>query len=779
MAAGLVTLGIGALSLAGWAFGIPVLTEWLPGLPAMSLDTAVWLVAIGAALALLAADVTPGRRRAAQILAGLTLALTLGALGAFALDRGLSLVSWVVPHWAGPTPAPNTVVAIALAAVALLGDRWQTGRGSRPAEWFGAIILVIALLSLIGYAYNARRLYAIPSYTALALNTALALAALGGGILCLRPGEGWMAQLTHPGAGGHMVRRILPAAIGIPIVLGALRAGDHPLGWLHSRIGLALLTVGNVVALAFVIIRNGRSLNELDERRALVEGELRRTNEALEVRVEERTAALRGEIEERRRAEERVLSLIEAAPDAIILNECHGRIVLLNSRAETLFGSRRKDMLGHLIGELLPGYQIVCADSEMHTEDFEVRRTDGTRVPVSVAISVIRSGGDSLVFNDIRDVTDREQAQAALEARERRFRAVADTANDAIISADMSGRITYFNPAAEMIFGYPADQLLNTPLERLMPERYRRAHAEGLRRFLETGEGRLIGESAELVGLRRNGQEFPVELSLSSWVEGGRHYFTGILRDVTRRRETETRIANLNHRLQQRALELENLNHELEAFSYSVSHDLRAPLRSIDGFSQALLEDYAERLDAQGRDYLGRVRLAAQRMGHLIDDLLKLARVTRAEIVMRPVDVTALAVEAGAVVAARHPEHKVDFVVAPGLIAEGDEALLRVAFENLLDNAWKFTAGRGPARVEVGMIDRTFFVLDNGVGFDPAYAGKLFRPFSRLHDQKAFPGTGIGLATVQRVVHKHGGTIRAESAPGQGTAFYFTLRPDS
>ena len=224
---------------------------------------------------------------------------------------------------------------------------------------------------------------------------------------------------------------------------------------------------------------------------------------------------------------------------------------------------------------------------------------------------------------------------------------------------------------------------------------------------------------------------------------------------------------------------LEAANKELEAFSYSVSHDLRAPLRSIDGFSQALLEDYAERLDEQGRDYLHRVRAASQRMAHLIDDMLKLSHVTRAELSREEVDLSALAQEIAAELRRAQPGREVEFTVASGLRVHGDPKLLRIVIENLLGNAWKFTGKHSGARIEFGMTHRdgkpAYFVRDNGVGFDMAYAGKLFGAFQRLHDSREFPGTGIGLATVQRVIHKHGGRVWAEGEVEKGATFYFSL----
>jgi light-regulated signal transduction histidine kinase (bacteriophytochrome) len=225
--------------------------------------------------------------------------------------------------------------------------------------------------------------------------------------------------------------------------------------------------------------------------------------------------------------------------------------------------------------------------------------------------------------------------------------------------------------------------------------------------------------------------------------------------------------------------ELAAVNKELEAFSYSVSHDLRAPLRSIDGFSHALIEEHAGQLDETAMDYLRRIRAATQRMGELIDDLLDLSRVTRRDMRHDDVDLSALATAVMADLTRARPERSAEVHIAEGLRGRGDRALLRLMLENLLGNAWKFTARETPARIEVGVQrdgDRlAYYVRDNGVGFDIAYADKLFGAFQRLHGATEFPGTGIGLATVQRIILRHGGQVWAHSEVGQGATFFFTL----
>jgi light-regulated signal transduction histidine kinase (bacteriophytochrome) len=260
------------------------------------------------------------------------------------------------------------------------------------------------------------------------------------------------------------------------------------------------------------------------------------------------------------------------------------------------------------------------------------------------------------------------------------------------------------------------------------------------------------------------------------------HLITSVI-DITERKRAEAALAvalsELERRVAERTAELTVTNQELESFAYAVSHDLRTPLRGIDGWSQAVLEDYGPRLDEQGCTYLKTVRSETQRMGQLIDDLLELSRVTRAPMKRETVDLTAMAQELEAGLRASQPDRAADFVVAPAMVAAGDPVLLRAVLQNLLENAWKFTGKRPWARIEVGCASEqgrtVYHVRDDGAGFDMRFAGKLFTPFQRLHSLQEFPGTGIGLATVQRIIHRHGGKVWATAEVDQGATFYFTL----
>jgi PAS domain S-box-containing protein len=355
-------------------------------------------------------------------------------------------------------------------------------------------------------------------------------------------------------------------------------------------------------------------------------------------------------------------------------------------------------------------------------------------------------------------------------------------ANDIILICDEQKRILQVNDHALEVYGYQQKELLGTTLLSLLTPEAVNVFQTQLNKIGERG-----AVTIEASFMRKNGTALPVEISARLFKIDDQTFLQAIIRDISERKTKEEEIRRLNssleERVQERTSQLESANKELESFAYSVSHDLRAPLRGIDGWSQALMDDYKDKLGEKGSQILGRIRAETQRMGQLIDDLLRFSRDTRAELNRQEVDMTGVVQTITTRLQQANPNRPIKFVVQQGLKTQGDARLLEMALSNLLENAVKFTTKSPQPLILFGEVNkdgkRAFFVHDNGVGFDMAYAQKLFKVFQRLHKASDYPGTGIGLATVQRIINRHGGKIWAEAQIDQGATFYFTIKEPS
>ena len=422
---------------------------------------------------------------------------------------------------------------------------------------------------------------------------------------------------------------------------------------------------------------------------------------------------------------------------------------------------------------VLADMPALFANDQLTTE-YRFRSKDGTYHWVHDESRLLRdaAGTPLEVVGAWVDITDRRQAEASLRASEERLRLLLGSVRDyAIYLLDPTGIVVSWNSGAEQIKGYRAEEIIGQHFSRFYtPEDVVAGKPQAALRAA-ADQGRFEEENWRV---RKDGTRLWADVVINA-VRDDRGTLVGfakVTRDLTERKRAEDTLRRY-------AAELETSNAELNAFAYSVSHDLRTPLRGIAGFSEALLEDYADRLDDVGKDYLTRVRAASQRMATLIDDLLDLSQVTRSAMHIGPLDLSALASAIAADLTKRDSARRVEFAIAPGLQVQADPGLMRVALHNLLENAWKFTGRRSDARIEVGSVPHdgrsAYFVRDNGAGFDMTYVGKLFGPFQRLHGTQEFDGTGIGLATVQRIIHRHGGRVWAEGTVGTGATFYFTL----
>lgn len=671
-ACGVFAIGLAGLVLiGGWLLNFEILRSGLPGLATMKVNTAIGIGGLGAAIWLVQENASKRSYRfgmvfaSVAVLVGLVSLIEHGSQIDFGIDR-VFFDSQSNPSMRQPPgrPSPATALALLLLGIAVLTVDSRPVLTWHAADFFAGIAGLLGYIDLLGYFYDVQLIYHISIYESMAFHTALIVCILSIGLIAARTNRGLAAILVSAGAGGYALRRLFPTVLIIPPLLGYLRITSFESKLLGFESGLLLHVVSFVVVLSCVVIWCARSMEYLDRARRVNLKRLQIVNNNLETQILERTHGLEEEVLRREASERTFSALLESAPDAMVVSNDQGRIVMTNLQTENMFG-------------------------------------------------------------------------------------------------------------------YRAEQLAGQPVELLIPERFRKGHILHRKQYMTAPQLRSMGVGLELFGLHRDGHEFPVAVSLSPvQLDQGLVVFSAI-RDMREHRKIEREIRDLNLELKKQNRELEAVNRELQAFSYSVSHDLRAPLRAIDGFSQAVLEDYACRLDEEGQDFLRRVRAAAQHMGHLIDDLLRLSRVTQGSLSLESVNLSKRAEAIIQELREEEPDREVQIQIEPNLVIVGDRRLLDIVLANLLGNAWKFTAKKPEAAIEFERLSHekptTYLIRDNGAGFDMAYASKLFGAFQRMHDVREFPGTGIGLATVQRIIHRHGGRVWAAASEGHGATFYFSL----
>ncbi|BBA69229.1 PAS domain S-box protein [Geobacter sulfurreducens] len=484
------------------------------------------------------------------------------------------------------------------------------------------------------------------------------------------------------------------------------------------------------------------------------------------------------DITARKRSEEQLVlmgAVVDDATDEIFWIDREGRLVYVNRAASESFGYSREELLTMTISDVdpltPPDRWPVFWETVRFQGGFVIdslhRTRDGRDIPKEISVRYASVSGREIVYGFARDISERKRVEKALRTSEHRLRLMVEHLPAG--AAHREGDRLLVNRAVEEITGY------------------RRHELDTIDKWFSTLYGEQAAEVRSVYEADRTaGMRVPRIMPLRRKDDTIRHleffgyqYESGevwLLHDVTARRAAEEEIRRLNADLEVRVRER---TADLESFCHSVSHDLRAPLRHIAGYARILQEDYRDRLDDTGRHCLARIGRAAVNMGELVDGLLSLSHISREDILRRSVSLSALARTVGRELAEREPDRQVEFVIAEGVNGSGDPRLLKVLLENLLGNAWKFTARVGQPMVEFGMEARdgqtVYFVRDNGAGFDMRYAHKLFGSFERLHGTEEFSGTGMGLAIVRRIVERHGGTVRAESEVGRGATFSFTL----
>ena len=709
-------------------------------------------------------------------------------LAEWALGHGLGIDQLVVrAYLSGPgdipgRPSADTAICVTLAGLALLV--WDPRRSrTHPAAMAaaGSVIGAMAVTAITGYATGTPAAYVWAHLTAMPLLTAIAMLIVAGGLIS----KAWCDALPR-------------------------RAG--PPGWLPMVAGAATFGVAGAVWLAIIGVSGGAARNAVGTSTdasavlgLLMAGvvtlvawlaQLADGRRRLAVTEAARAAAAAAAAAE---SENRLFRFLDAMPVAVFVATPGGRPFYANGEAERLLGRGVVPDIG--AGELAETYSafVVGTDQTYPTEglplvrafqresthllDMEVRKPDGDVIPIEQWGRPVYGAGGAVdyalcVFADVSERHAREKTVADL----------LDLAHDAIMVQDRDGRIAYWNAGAERTYGYTQAEALGRISHELLRTRFPVPVADI--EAVTARDGRWEGE---LVHRCADGRTIVVE---SRWAaaygpDGSLRKFLEINRDITARKEAERQTleraeevralnATLEQQVQQRTASLRRANKNLSDFTYSIAHDLRTPLRAMSGYAGALAEEYGGQLGETGSGYAGRIQAAAEHMATVIDNLSELSRVSQAEMNLQEVD---LSTEVTAIcdrLRARDPGRQVRVRVENGVRVTADRGLILIVLENLLDNAWKFTVPRDDATIEFAAITtvdgaRCCYVRDNGVGFDCSYMDKLFRPFQRLHTADEFSGTGIGLATVQRIIDRHRGRTWAEGAVDRGATVYFTL----
>lgn len=906
---------IAALVLVGWQFNIDLFKRLFPRLIAMNPLTAVAFLCSAFSFRLMFANDHSGPKMLlARLLA--ILVMMIGAFKLFELLSGLHIGFDQVLYRNElhqeqvlgfvNTMAPNTAFSFLLTGTGLLLFNYESANRKLPAHYIALAVAFLSLLSIIGYMYRVQKFYSVLSYIPMALHTALCFLFMSLALLFIKPERGVLREFVRAHSGSILARKVIPAAVIIPVLLGWLRLYGDRRGWFPTEMGTAILILTIIVFFLALISYSAALLNRRDLERKIAEEKLAQLNAELEHKVGERTAEIvRSEarfraliennsdvimlsdaegkpiyqspsafrvtgrtLEERKNipgfefihpddlpalkdmfqqvlsfpgrpfpfshrfrhkdghyvwiegvitnlledeavaaivsnyrdvsykkyaedqlksSEKRFRAMIEKSVDIVSLADATGRVYYITPSVEKVFGFTPEEYLSHppshfihpndLTGQEALIRDIISKPGESFYRQQRLLHKDGSwRWCEGIITNLLHDPDIGALISNFRDITERKKG----EEQQALFASIVNSSDDAIMSTTLDGTVTTWNQGAEHIFGYTANEIVGKPVDILIPEALLDEEKIMMKRLAK-------GESFkhfETIRLRKNGTRMYASLTVSPLRDALGEVVSAsvVLRDVSDRVRAREEIEQLNATLEQKVIErtaqLEAVNKELESFSYSVSHDLRAPLRAIDGYARIIEEDYFKLFDDEGKRLFSVIQYNAKKMGTLIDDLLSFSRLGRKDLNRMRVNMNEL-VEGAILELEKSVKHNASIKIGKLGTVAVDYGLISQAMINLISNAIKYSSKNPQPQINIDADRRAneviYSVADNGVGFDMKYADKLFGVFQRLHSEADFEGTGVGLAIVQRIINKHGGRVWAEARPNKGATFYFSL----
>lgn len=739
----------------GEYFGLTLFTSVLPGLIHMNSVTAICFILLGTSLLLYSSDRrSKNAERIAVSLGAITFFCGVFSSVSYVTGNGIAL-DWFLPEvFRSPSKmAINTSLLFILTGICsslLYNNNKVVVNVVQSLLMFCGFV---SLAAFLGYLYRISSFYDIVSVQGpMALNTSVAFTAVSLGFLMVNTSSGFISMLTGNSGSAKFARRLLPIVAIMPLVFGFLRILGELAGLYSYSTGIALFVVAFIASLILLILVNTYLLRKEEIR-----------SESNEKEFIENERKLR--------------AIINNSPSAIYAKDLSGKFTMVNRKIEQINGIAEKDMLGKTLKDVFPGMTEVIERNEasdrkvletgipMESEE-QVKLEDGIHTFISQKFPLADVNGNVYALCGIStDITERKNATD-------KFIAILDSAPDAIVIVSDGGYVELVNKQTERIFGYKRDEIIGRKVETLVPDALREIHERHRSNFFLEHSVRPMGSGLELFAKRKNGVLFPVEISLSPMKTSEGVFVSAAIRDITERKKNEQRLKDLN-------IELVESNNELESFSYSVSHDLRAPLRHIIGFGEKLRRVSSNHLSEEENRLLSRITDSASKMGRLIDDLLMFSRVGRTSLSLSNTNMNSIIDEFLAEQADITGNENIQWKIGDLPPAYADPFQIKLVLQNLLANAVKYTSKSEHRVIEVGSYfengEIIYYVKDSGCGFDMEYISKLFGVFQRLHGDKEYEGTGIGLATVKRIISRHKGRVWAFSEQGRGAEFYFSL----